>query len=139
MANGHSAEPQAASRTADGTADDLGVMMHLVMVLDLRVSGGSALTTIVLSCAHGWAEVPAVDYSGYTDCGLEYLAAFETLTNMATKATVEGAMRFSIHAPLLWMTKSKIIEEGCRLGVNHGLTRSCYDPQPPSDARAYVP
>ncbi len=94
-----------------------------------------ARNTVFLSLALGWAEVlgardlfvgvNAVDYSGYPDCRPEYLAAFETLANLATRAGVEGE-RFHIHAPLVDLGKDEIIREGLRLGVDYGLTVSCY-------------
>ena len=94
-----------------------------------------ARNTIFLSLALAWAEVlnafdifigiNAVDYSGYPDCRPEYLKAFESLSNLATKAGVEGG-QYNIHAPLLHMTKSQIILEGMRLGVNYSQTTSCY-------------
>jgi 7-cyano-7-deazaguanine synthase len=96
-----------------------------------------ARNTLFLALALGLAEVVgaqdiyigvnAVDYSGYPDCRPEFIRAFETLANLATKAGVEGA-RFHIHAPLSAMTKADIIREGTRLGVDYGLTHSCYDP-----------
>lgn len=73
--------------------------------------------------------VNAVDYSGYPDCRPEFVKAFEQLANVATKAGVEGR-RFTIHAPLIAMSKADIIREGERLGVDFGLTHSCYDPTP---------
>ncbi len=91
--------------------------------------------TVFLSIALGWAEVlgardifigiNAVDYSGYPDCRPEYLAAFEALANLATKAGVEGD-RFHIHAPLINLTKAEIIRRGMQLHVNYALTVSCY-------------
>lgn len=97
-----------------------------------------ARNTIFLSFALGWAEtlgafdiyigVNALDYSGYPDCRPEYISAFETMANLATKAGVEGNGRFSIHAPLINMTKAEIIKAGVSLGVDYGLTHSCYDP-----------
>jgi 7-cyano-7-deazaguanine synthase len=94
-----------------------------------------ARNTVFLSIALGWAEaldardifigVNAVDYSGYPDCRPEYIAAFESLANLATKAGVEGA-RFRIHAPLIHMTKADIIRRGLDLGVDYALTISCY-------------
>ncbi len=97
-----------------------------------------ARNTIFLSYALAWAEVlgaadifigvNAVDYSGYPDCRPEYIAAFETMANLATKAAVEGKARFIIHTPLMAMTKAQIIETGISLGVDYGLTHSCYDP-----------
>jgi 7-cyano-7-deazaguanine synthase len=96
-----------------------------------------ARNTLFLSLALGLAEVVgstdlyigvnAVDYSGYPDCRPEFIRAFESLANLATKAGVEGA-RFTVHAPLSGMTKADIIREGTRLGVDYGLTHSCYDP-----------
>lgn len=98
-----------------------------------------ARNTIFLSFALGWAEVleaesifigaNAVDYSGYPDCRPEYLSAFEHMANLATKASVEGKLRFRIEAPLVSMTKAEIIQKGIKLGVDYGLTWSCYDPQ----------
>jgi 7-cyano-7-deazaguanine synthase len=100
-----------------------------------------ARNTIFLSYALAWCEVlgaadifmgaNAVDYSGYPDCRPEFISAFETLANVATKAGVEGA-RFRIHAPLLAMSKAQIIETGAKLGVDFSLTHSCYDPTPDS-------
>ena len=98
-----------------------------------------ARNTVFLALALGWAEVlgaqdlfigvNALDYSGYPDCRAEFLAAFEALAGVATKAGVEGA-RFRIHAPLLRMTKAEIIRRGAGLGLDYGLTFSCYDPSP---------
>lgn len=97
-----------------------------------------ARNTVFLSLALSYAEVlgaadifigvNAVDYSGYPDCRPEFIAAFERLANLATKAGVEGTLDFRIHAPLLEMTKAEIIHEGVALGVDYGLTHSCYDP-----------
>lgn len=97
-----------------------------------------ARNTVMLSIALGYAEVlgsadlfvgvNAVDYSGYPDCRPEYLAAFEKVANLATKAGVEGTLKFSIHAPLIDKTKADIIRTGTSLGVDLGLTHSCYDP-----------
>jgi 7-cyano-7-deazaguanine synthase len=94
-----------------------------------------ARNTIFLSLALGWAEVlqardiylgvNAVDYSGYPDCRPEFVSAFEQLANLATKAGVEGE-HFQIRAPLLDLSKAQIIREGARLGVDYGLTISCY-------------
>jgi 7-cyano-7-deazaguanine synthase len=101
---------------------------------------GPGRNTIFLALALAWAEslgafdlflgVNCVDYSGYPDCRPEYLRAFEALGNLATKAGVEGAGRFRIHAPLLELTKEQIILRGQELGVDFGLTHSCYDPSP---------
>lgn len=98
-----------------------------------------ARNTIFLSIALGLAEsvgarelfvgVNAVDYSGYPDCRPEYIAAFQQMANLATKAGVEGD-HFRIHAPLIRMTKAEIIREGMKLGVDYSLTHSCYDPAP---------
>ncbi|KAK0349040.1 hypothetical protein LTR94_034771, partial [Friedmanniomyces endolithicus] len=89
--------------------------------------------------ALGWAEaagardlflgVNALDYSGYPDCRPEFIAAFERLAELATKAGVEGAP-FRFHAPLQHMTKADIVREGARLGLDMGLSWSCYDPAP---------
>jgi 7-cyano-7-deazaguanine synthase len=97
-----------------------------------------ARNTILLGVALGYAETVGafdlfiganvLDYSGYPDCRPEFLAAFEALANLATKAGVEGAGRFRVHAPLLHMTKADIIREGVRLGVDYAQTLSCYDP-----------
>ncbi len=97
-----------------------------------------ARNTVLLSLALGYAEVleaadifvgvNAVDYSGYPDCRPEYIAAFERLANLATKAGVEGTMAFRIHAPLIQMTKAEIIQQGRKLGVDYSLTHTCYAP-----------
>jgi 7-cyano-7-deazaguanine synthase len=99
-----------------------------------------ARNTIFLSFALGWAEAleaedifigaNAIDYSGYPDCRPEYLWAFEDMANLATKASVEGRLRFMIKAPLVSMKKSEIIKKGVELGLDYSLTWSCYDPQP---------
>lgn len=99
-----------------------------------------ARNTVLLSLALAWAEalgsfdlfigVNCLDYSGYPDCRPEYLQAFETLANLATKAGVEGKGRFRVHAPLVNMTKEQIIRRGHELGVDYSLTHSCYDPTP---------
>jgi len=99
-----------------------------------------ARNTIFLSIAMAWAEVipaghifigvNAVDYSGYPDCRPEFIAAFETMANLATKAAVEGSSGLKIHAPLIRMTKAQIIRTGIDLGVDYSLTHSCYDPSP---------
>jgi 7-cyano-7-deazaguanine synthase len=98
-----------------------------------------ARNTIFLSFALAWAEVlkapdifigaNAVDFSGYPDCRPEYLKAFEEMANLATKISVEGEIKFSIKAPLLYMTKGEIIKKGVELGLDYSLTWSCYDPQ----------
>jgi 7-cyano-7-deazaguanine synthase len=99
-----------------------------------------ARNTIFLSFALGWAEVlgafdifigvNALDYSGYPDCRPDYIAAFETMANLATRAGVEGTGRFRIHTPLIHLTKADIIRRGLTLGVDYGKTHSCYDPTP---------
>ncbi|MDG2535443.1 7-cyano-7-deazaguanine synthase QueC [Sphingomonas sp. HITSZ_GF] len=154
----HQVELAAARRIAA----TLGAERHVVMPLDLRAFGGSALTddidvpktgvgedipvtyvparnTIFLSLALGWAEaagardiyvgVNALDYSGYPDCRPEFIDGFEKLAELATKAGVEGAP-FHIRAPLQFMTKADIVLEGARLGLDMGLSWSCYDPAP---------
>lgn len=103
-----------------------------------------ARNTLLLSLALAWAEVlgtydifigaNAVDYSGYPDCRPKFIDAFTRLANVATAAAVEGRGRFTIHAPLIKMKKSEIILTGLRLGVDYGLTASCYDPA--TDGRA---
>lgn len=102
-----------------------------------------ARNTIFLSMALGVAEtigawdifagMNALDYSGYPDCRPEFVAAFQNLANIATKAGVEG-QKFTVHAPLIQMSKAQIIQTGTKLGVNYALTVSCYDPS--SDGRA---
>jgi 7-cyano-7-deazaguanine synthase len=144
---------------------------HLIIDIDLRLFGGSALTdnievpknrtagekdggipvtyvparnTIFLSLALAWAEIlgsedifigaNVLDYSGYPDCRPEYLAAFERMANLATKAGVEGRQRLKIHTPLIQMTKAQIIKKGLELGVDFALTHSCYDPYETGEA-----
>ena len=97
-----------------------------------------ARNTVFLSVALGFAEsidaydifigVNAVDYSGYPDCRPEFIAAFEAMANLATKAGVEKTGHFTIHTPLISLTKAQIIQRGLSLGVDYGLTHSCYDP-----------
>ncbi len=143
------------------------VARHVIVPLDLRAFGGSALTdniavpkdrsesemsggvpityvparnTIFLSVALGWAEVlgamdlfigvNAVDYSGYPDCRPEFITAFQKLANLATKSGVEGTATWTIHAPLVSLSKAEIIRQGIELGVDYSLTHSCYDPDP---------
>jgi 7-cyano-7-deazaguanine synthase len=156
----HAIEIEAARRVAAAC----GAIQHVVVPLDLRPFGGSALTadvpipkdrtpeqmshgipityvparnTIFLSLALGWAEalgardlfvgVNALDYAGYPDCRPEFIAAFERLADLATRAGVEGS-QFHIHAPLIQMAKAEIIRRGLALGVDFALTTSCYDP-----------
>lgn len=151
--------------SAAGVAKALGTKAHLVLAVDLRAIGGSALTdeiavpkgrspaeighgipvtyvparnTVFLALALAWAEVlgaediflgvNALDYSGYPDCRPEYIAAFERMATLATKAGIEGRMSFRIHTPLIQLTKSEIIRRGLELGVNYALTWSCYEP-----------
>ena len=157
----HAIELEAAKRIAK-----IGkVVRHLIIDIDLRKIGGSALTadlvvpksrstkqmgkdipatyvparnTIFLSYALAWAEVigandifigvNALDYSGYPDCRSEYIAAYEKMANLATKAGVESGRKLKIHTPLIQMSKSQIIQKGIELGVDYSLTHSCYDP-----------
>ena len=103
-----------------------------------------ARNTIFLSYALAWAEmlgvsdifigVNAVDYSGYPDCRPEYIAAFENMANLATKTGVEGKTRVKIKTPLIAMSKADIIRRGSSLGVDYGITHSCYDPSPDGNA-----
>lgn len=98
-----------------------------------------ARNTIFLSFALSWAEVleaphifigaNAIDYSGYPDCRPEYFRAFEAMSNLSTKISVEGKMHFKIHAPLISLTKAGIIKKGISLGLDYAQTWSCYDPQ----------
>lgn len=104
---------------------------------DIPITYVPARNTIFLSYALAWAEVlgaqhifigvNAVDYSGYPDCRPEFIKAFETLANCATKAGVEGK-RITIHTPLIDLSKAEIIQKGLELGVDYSITRSCYDP-----------
>jgi 7-cyano-7-deazaguanine synthase len=99
-----------------------------------------ARNTIFLSFALAWAEVlgasdifigvNALDYSGYPDCRPEFIEAFETMANLATKAGVEGSQSLTIHTPLIALSKAEIIAKGIELGVDYALTSSCYDPSP---------
>jgi 7-cyano-7-deazaguanine synthase len=153
----HRVELEAARRIAAQLAE-----RHIVLPLDLRAFGGSALTseidvpkdgvgegipvtyvparnTIFLSLALGLAEasgardlfigVNALDYSGYPDCRPQFIAEFEKLANLATKAGVEGDS-FTIHAPLQHMSKAEIAREAQRLGLDAAMSHSCYDPLP---------
>ena len=160
----HTVELESAQRVAE----TLGVAEHVILDIDLRRFGGSALTadiavpkgrnpqtlgeegipityvparnTVFLSFALAWAEVlatsdifigvNALDYSGYPDCRPEYIAAYERMANLATAAGVEGRQRLRIHTPLIDLTKAQIIARGVALGVDYGLTCSCYDPEP---------
>ncbi len=110
------------------------------IALDIPITYVPARNTVFLSLALAWAEaigafdlfigVNCLDYSGYPDCRPEFLRAFETMANLATRAGVEGEGRYTIHAPLLLMTKPQIIQRGRELGVDYRLTHSCYDPTP---------
>ena len=157
----HTTELEAAKKVAHYFA----AKKHLVISIDLRSIGGSALTdnidvpkgrddhairygipvtyvparnTIFLSYALAWAEVlqasdifigvNSIDYSGYPDCRPEFIAAYERLANLATKAAVEGKVIMKIKTPLISMTKADIIKKGIELGVDYSLTHSCYDP-----------
>jgi 7-cyano-7-deazaguanine synthase len=152
-------------------AGSFSVKQHVVVDIDLRRFGGSALTsdlavpkarsademnsaipityvparnTIFLSFALAWAEVlgardifigvNALDYSGYPDCRQEFISAFQSLANLATKAGVEGGSPFRVHAPLINLTKAEIILKGASLCVDYSLTVSCYDPTPDGTA-----
>jgi 7-cyano-7-deazaguanine synthase len=163
----HAVELEAARRVVT----HLRIPRHVVLEIDLRAFGGSALTgdlavpldtpmdqigaripptyvparnTIFLSFALAWAETldardifigaNALDYSGYPDCRPEYIAAFERMANLATRAGVEGGARLAIHAPLISLSKREIIAQGRALGIDYGLTSSCYDPAPDGSA-----
>ncbi len=114
------------------------------MAVGIPVTYVPARNTIFLSFALAWAEVlgardifigvNSVDYSGYPDCRLEYIAAFTKMANLATRASVEGTGTVTFHVPLIDMTKADIIRAGLSLGVDYSLTWSCYDPSP--DGRA---
>jgi 7-cyano-7-deazaguanine synthase len=117
---------------------DLEVPKHRGDAQDIPITYVPARNTIFLSFGLGWAEVlgafdifigvNALDYSGYPDCRPEYIAAFETMANLATRAAVEEQGRYRIHAPLVQLKKSEIIRQGLALGVDYALTHSCYDP-----------
>ena len=124
--------------------DDIAVPKGGVDATSIPVTYVPARNTIFLSFALAWAEVlgasdifigvNALDYSGYPDCRPAYLAAYEAMARLATKAGVEGTAPVHIHAPLVDMTKAEIIRCGVELGVDYGSTISCYDPTP--DGRA---
>ena len=157
----HDVEIEAARRVVAA----MGVTKHVIVEIDLRLFGKSALTnaidvpkhrsdaamndgipatyvparnTVFLSFALAWAEsldafdifigVNALDYTGYPDCRPEYISAYETMANLATKSALESTHRFQIHTPLIHMTKAEIIRTGTQLGINYALTSSCYDP-----------
>lgn len=121
------------------TDDSIAVPKDGVDEGEIPVTYVPARNTIFLSLALGWAEaaggrdlfvgVNALDYSGYPDCRPEFIAGFERLAELATKAGVEGEP-FRIHAPLQHMTKADVVREGARLGLDMGLSWSCYDPTP---------
>ncbi len=110
------------------------------MAAEIPITYVPARNTIFLSFALAWAEVlgasdiflgvNAVDYSGYPDCRPEYIAAFERMATLATRAGVEGHLPLRIHTPLITLTKADIIRLGLSLGVDYSLTHSCYDPSP---------
>jgi len=119
---------------------DLGIAVPTAGIAPgIPVTYVPARNTVMLSLALAWAEVlgsqdifvgvNAVDYSGYPDCRPEFIRAYETMANLATKAAVEG-WRLHIHAPLIEMTKAEIIRRGTELGVDFGLTVSCYQADP---------
>ncbi|MHC5089545.1 MAG: 7-cyano-7-deazaguanine synthase QueC [Planctomycetota bacterium] len=108
------------------------------MTSEIPITYVPARNTVFLSYALAWAEVlgawdiyigvNATDYSGYPDCRPEYIAAFEKMANLATAAAVEGRGKYTIHTPIIEMTKSQIIQTGTKIGVDYSLTHSCYDP-----------
>jgi 7-cyano-7-deazaguanine synthase len=108
------------------------------MAAGIPITYVPARNTIFLAFALAYAEVTgaadiflgvnAIDYSGYPDCRPEFIAAFEQMANLATKAGVEGVSRFKIHTPLIQMTKADIVRKAVELGVDLSLTHSCYDP-----------
>ncbi|MQA64757.1 MAG: 7-cyano-7-deazaguanine synthase QueC [Alphaproteobacteria bacterium] len=110
------------------------------MASGIPVTYVPARNTVFLALALAWAEVLATgdifigvnarDYSGYPDCRPEYIRAFETMANLATRGAVEGTLPVRIHTPLIAMTKADIIRTGTALGVDYALTQSCYDPDP---------
>ena len=124
--------------------DDIAVPKDQASGSEIPVTYVPARNTIFLSFALAWAEVlgaqdifvgvNAVDYSGYPDCRPEYIAAFERMANLATKAGVEGKQHLTIHTPLIHMCKADIIRKGLELGVDYDLTFSCYDPLPDGTA-----
>ncbi len=131
----HRTMPIALDRFGGSALTDMSIDVPEEEGCGIPVTYVPARNTIFLSLALGWAEVlgasdifigvNAVDYSGYPDCRPEFLHAFEQMANLATKAGVEGD-GFSIHAPLVSMTKAEIIREGVRLGVDYAVTVSCY-------------
>ncbi len=120
--------------------DNIDVPKTGTLSADIPVTYVPARNTIFLSYALAWAEVlgigdifigvNAVDYSGYPDCRPEFIAAYEKMANLATKAAVEGKTPISIWTPLMYLSKGEIIRKGLSLGVDYGLTHTCYDPAP---------
>ena len=108
------------------------------MAGEIPITYVPARNTVFLSYALAWAEVlgawdiyigvNATDYSGYPDCRPEYIAAFEKMANLATAAAVEGRGKYTIHTPIIQMTKAQIVQTGTGIGVDYALTHSCYDP-----------
>lgn len=117
---------------------EIAVPKRVEVAAGIPITYVPARNTILLSLALGWAEVlgafdifigvNAVDYSGYPDCRPEFIRAFESLANLATKAGVERQGKFKIHTPLIHLRKSEIITKGIELGLDYSLTHSCYDP-----------
>jgi len=111
---------------------------EIEMEKEIPITYVPARNTIFLSYALAWAEVlgasdifigvNAIDYSGYPDCRPEYIAAFEKMANLATKVGIEGTAKIRIRTPIINMTKAEIIKRGVELGVDYGITHSCYDP-----------
>ncbi len=111
---------------------------------DIPVTYVPARNTVFLSYALAWAEVlgsfdifigvNALDYSGYPDCRPEFITAYEKMANLATKAGVTGSEKLTVHTPLIYLTKAQIIQKGLELGVDYGVTSSCYDPAPDGKA-----
>jgi len=125
------------SLTSDAPGFDIPRDRDVAIAADIPSTYVPARNTIFLSLALGWAEVidasdivigvNALDYSGYPDCRPEFIRAFETVASLGTRAGVEGA-RFRIHTPLIALSKAEIIRRGLALGLDYGLTHSCYDP-----------
>jgi 7-cyano-7-deazaguanine synthase len=163
----HKIELEFAARIAQAT----GVERHAIVNVDLRVFGGSALTTdtpipkhrtaetigegipvtyvparntVFLALALAWAEsldatdiflgVNALDYSGYPDCRPEFIEAFERMANLGTKMGTQDGKTIKIHTPLIALTKKQIVEMGLSLGVDYGMTITCYDPSATGEA-----
>lgn len=111
---------------------------------EIPVTYVPARNTVFLSYALAWAEVlgsfdifigvNALDYSGYPDCRPEFIAAYEAMANLATKAGVTGSEKLTVHTPLIYLTKAQIIQKGLELGVDYSVTSSCYDPAPDGKA-----